>query len=565
MSFVQKITSVLIGLLILVGSLIGLFGYQMTYRQVEESVGIETVGCANITTGLVEPEAILRLAEGDRSGLAELEQRLNWTVEHKPLFKEVFLMSLDGTILAADQNLKSRGYEAGDAFYFNAQDRDMILQMKHSVYTKVYSYDGVKLLSGYGPIYKNHDPNQEIVGLMVINFDASIIGERTRDILLLPFIIGGGVLIAAVIFVYFFIHRMIRPLETLSRQVEQVAQGDLTVQTRILSSRDEIGNLTRNFAKMVGSLQQLITEVNDTSMQVASSSQELSASAQQTGKASEQTVEITLSLAEGAERQLQNLESGSAMLRDMSKRIGHIARHAESVSASAQQVSAASSQGGVAIESGVEQMATLETKIVHLSAVIEELGGYSKEVQSILDIMTDIAAETNLLALNASIEAARAGEYGSGFAVVASSVRKLAERSAASAQQIAELIAHIVGQVELTGNAMDETVRETKRSAELVRSAGSSFSEIQASAQFTAGAIADVSEGVRLLSDSSQKLVHSIDEIVRFAGDTAISAQNMSASSEEQLAAMQEVDASASLLSGLSEKLHTLIERFKVS
>ncbi|GJM81907.1 hypothetical protein HMSSN139_44030 [Paenibacillus sp. HMSSN-139] len=427
MSFSQKITSVLIGLLILVGSLIGLFGYQMTYRQVEKSVGIETVGCANITTGLVDPEAVARLTEGDRSGLAELEKRLNWTVEHKPLFKEVFLMSLDGTILAADQNLQSRGYKAGDAFYFSEQDRDMILQMKHSVYTKVYSFDGAKLLSGYGPIYKNHDPNQEIIGLMVINFDASIIGERTRDILLVPFIIGAGVLVAAVVFVYFFIHRMIRPLETLSNQVERVALGDLTVQAALLDSQDEIGKLTRNFAKMVDNLRQLIAEVNDTSMQVASSSQELSASAQQTGKASEQTVEITLSLAEGAERQLQNLESGSSMLRDMSERIGRISRHAEGVSASAQQVSAASVKGGQAIESGVEQMATMEAKIVRLSAIIEELGSHSKEVQSILDIMTDIAAETNLLALNASIEAARAGEYGSGFAVVASSVRKLAD------------------------------------------------------------------------------------------------------------------------------------------
>ncbi|GIP49718.1 Methyl-accepting chemotaxis protein McpB [compost metagenome] len=564
MSFAQKITSVLIGLLILIGSLIGLFGYQMTYRQVEKSVGIETVGCANITTGLVDPEAIAQLAEGDRTSLAELEKRLNWTVEHKPLFKEVFLMSLDGTILAADQNLQSRGYKAGDAFYFSAQDRDMILQMKHSVYTKVYSYDGVKLLSGYGPIYKNHDPNQEIVGLMVINFDASIIGERTRDILLLPFLIGGGVLLAAVIFVYFFIHRMIRPLETLSRHVEQVANGDLTVQTHLLSSQDEIGKLTRNFAMMVGSLRQLITEVNDTSMQVASSSQELSASAQQTGKASEQTVGITLSLAEGAELQQQNLESGSAMLRAMSEQIKHIARHAEGVSESAEQVSAASNHGGQAIELGVKQMATMEAQIVHLSAIIEELGTHSKEVQSILDIMTDIAAETNLLALNASIEAARAGEYGSGFAVVASSVRKLAERSAVSAQQIAELIAHIVRRVELTGEAMDVTVRETKRSSELVRSAGASFADIQTSAQYTAESIADVSEGVRHLSDHSQRLVQSIEEIVRFAGDTAISAQNMSAASEEQLAAMQEVDASASFLSGLSDKLHTLIERFKV-
>jgi methyl-accepting chemotaxis protein len=299
-------------------------------------------------------------------------------------------------------------------------------------------------------------------------------------------------------------------------------------------------------------------------MHVASSSEQLSASAQQIGKAGEHAAEITQSLADGSERQLTNLETGATMLHDMSERIGQIARHAEGVLASAQQVSDASNQGEQAIQSSVAQMSTMEAKIIHLSAIVEELGSRSKEVQSILDIMTDIAAETNLLALNASIEAARAGEYGSGFAVVASSVRKLAERSAASAQQISELITHIVGQVELTSSAMDETVRETKRGVELVSSAGASFSDIAASTEITAASIADISEAVRLLSNNSQRLVKSIDDIVKFAGQTAVSAQEMSSFSQQQLAAMEEVDASASFLSSLAERLHSMIERFKV-
>ncbi|WP_059051222.1 methyl-accepting chemotaxis protein [Paenibacillus senegalimassiliensis] len=564
MSFAQKIAYALIGLLVLVGSLIGLFSYQITYRQVEESAGVETVGCANITTGLFDSGDIERLVQGDTSGLAELETRLNWTVAHKPLFKESFLMSLDGTILAADENVKARGYQAGDTFYFSDKDREMIASMKHSVYTKVYEYDGAKLLSGYGPIYKNHDPKQEIVGLMVINFDASIISDRTRDILLLPFMIGAIVFVLAVLFVYFFIHRMIRPLEKLSKQVERVAQGDLTVQPLLIKSEDEVGRLTRSFAEMISSLRELITEVNDTSMQVASSSEQLSASAEQTGTASEHSVNISQALAQGAELQLQNLESGSMALHEMSSRIGHIAQHAVNVSGSAQQASSASDQGALAIRSSMQQMATMESKIVDLSSTIEELSSHSKEVQSILDIMTEIAAETNLLALNASIEAARAGEYGSGFAVVASSVRKLAERSTASAQQIAELVALIVQRMELAGVAMDETVHEVKRGSELVQRAGDSFGQIEEAAQSTAQAITDVSESVNLLAEGSDKLVASIDEIVRFANETVSSAQNMSASSQEQLASIQEVDASANLLSSLAEKLHELIERFKV-
>ncbi|MEF2967603.1 methyl-accepting chemotaxis protein [Paenibacillus sp. M1] len=564
MGFARKITLGIIGVLLLVSALIGFFSYQTAFRQVEEAVGIETVGCANITTGLVDPGVIEQLAQGDTSGLDALEERLNWTVAHKPLFKEVFILSLDGKILAADQNIKQRGYQAGDEFYFNPADRDMIIQMKHSVYTKIYTYDGTNLLTGYGPIYKDHDPTKEIVGLMAINFDASIIHERVWDILTLPFIIGGIVFLLAIMAVYLFIHRMIRPIEKLSRQVNLVAQGDLSVEPLSLSSKDEVGTLSRDFGNMTVSLRQLITEVNEMSMQVASSSQQLSASAEETGKASEQTVFITQELAAGAEKQLQNLEQSSAALQEMSAFISQIVDKADNVSEEARISAAAAKEGVSSIRLGMRQMNTIEGKIAALSSSIQQLGSHSKEIRNILDIITEIAAETNLLAINAAIEAARAGEQGSGFAVVASSVRKLAERSAASAQQIASLITFIIDQMDTTAETMEETSREVHLGAELVGNAGNSFEEIQQSTKNSAEAAGNVSETVRQLSANSKLLVEAMAQLVEVANSTVDGTQTMSAASQEQLAAMQEVDASAAFLSGLSEKLQSQIDRFKV-
>ncbi|WP_334073600.1 MULTISPECIES: methyl-accepting chemotaxis protein [Paenibacillus] len=564
MGFAKKITAGIIGLLLLVSALIGITSYQTAYRQVEEAVGVETVGCANITTGLVDPGVIERLKEGDSSGLAALEQRLNWTVEHKPLFKEVFILSLDGKILAADQNIKKRGYQAGDSFYFDASSRDMLMQHKHSVYTKIYNYDGVSLLTGYGPIFKDHDPTKEIVGLMAINFDASIINERVWDILGLPFAIGSGVFLLAIIIVYWFIHRMVRPLEQLSRQVNRVAQGDLTVAPVALSGKDEVGTLSRDIGNMTANLRQLIAEVNHTSVQVASASQELSASSEETGKASEQTVEVTQALADGAERQLRSLEQSSAALQEMSDSITLIADNADGVSRETRLSATAAKKGAVSIEQSVQQMNTIEEKIDTLASSIELLSGQSKEIQSILDIITEIAAETNLLAINAAIEAARAGEQGSGFAVVATSVRKLAERSAASAQQIAELISFIIKQMELTSSTMGETSREVKLGAELVDHAGESFQEIQRSTASAAEAVAHVRDTVHQLSAKSRQLVEAMEQLVGIANNTVEGSLTMSAASEQQLAAMEEVDASASFLSNLSEKLHTLIDRFKI-
>ncbi|GGG02410.1 methyl-accepting chemotaxis protein [Paenibacillus aceti] len=564
MGFAKKITLAIIALLGLVCAITGAFGYRTTYRQVEKSVGVETVGCANITTGLVDPAVIKLLALGDASKLSEVEQQLNWTVDHKPLFKEAFILSLDGNILATDQHLKQRGYAAGDAFYFSPADRDMIQEMKHSVYTKVYTYDGEKLLTGYGPIFEDNDPGKAIVGLMTINFDASIIHERTWEIIALPFAAGAVVFLIAALVVYFFIHRLIRPLEELSLQVNQIANGDLTITPMVLNSKDEVGKLSRDFGNMVTSLRNLITEVSSTSMQVASSSQQLSASAEQTGKASEQTVNITQELAEGAERQLHNLEQGSDRLHSMSASTKQIATVMGHVSETAESSSAAAGQGVEAIKQSVQQMNKMENKIHELSANITELAGHSKEIQSILEIITAIAEESNLLAINAAIEAARAGEYGSGFAVVANSVGKLADRSAESVKQIATLVNFIITQMEVTGKTMVETAREVEVSTALVRSAGATFGQIDTEANSTATAINSISEAVKDLSCQTELLVRSLEDIVEVANSNVDGAQMMSAASQEQLAAMEEVDASASFLANLSDKLHNLIEKFKI-
>lgn len=564
MGLARKITLSIISLLLVIGAVIGVFSYQTAYRQIQKSVGIEVLGCANITTGLVDPRMIEQLLRGDLSVLPLVEEQLNWTVDHKSLFKEAFILSLDGKILAADKYLQERGYSAGDSFYLAKMDQDMIRDMKHSVYSDVYTYDGVELLSGYAPIYLNHDPAGPIVGLMTINFDASIIHERTWEIITLPFAIGAAVFLLGAVCVYFFIHRIMRPIEQLSMQVNKVASGDLSVQPPVIRSQDEVAQLARDFGNMTQSLRQLIAEVNETSMHVAASSQQLSASADQTGKASEQAADITEKLTEGTEQQLQSLADSSAVIKNMSAAITEISRRAEAVALSAQQSSKASQQGRQSVQLSMGQMKVMEQKIQHLSTIIQELGSHSKEIQSILDMMTEISTETNLLALNAAIEAARAGEQGRGFAVVAASIRKLAERSVESANQITGLITHIVRQMELSGISMDEALEEMLHSNELVRMAGQSFTEIESSAAYTAEAIEGVALNVKELSDRSVHLVGSIDDIVAVANHNVERAQTMSAASEEQLAAMEEVGASASFLSSLSEKLHTMIERFKI-
>ncbi|WP_379130131.1 methyl-accepting chemotaxis protein [Paenibacillus sp. sgz500958] len=564
MKLATKLAWMMLSVLLLVGSSIGFFGYRTAHNQVDEAAGIELVGCANITTGLVNPADITALAAGDTSKLAEIEKQIGWIKEHKPIFKEAFILSLDGKILAADKSFQERGYKAGDTFYFNEEDKNMINTMKHSTYSKIYTYKGTSLKTGYGPIYQDHDPSKPIIALMAINFDGPLIQERTMDIIIQPFIIGSSILIIAIIIAYLLIRRMVSPLSKLTDSVNLVAQGDLTHDPILFNSKDEIGTLARDFNDMTKSLRNLITEVNDTSIQVASSSQELSASAQETNRAGEHSVNITIELADGSQTQLRNLEGSYQAVQSMSRFISEIADNADSAMNHAATNTDKARTGRESMDSTTTQMEVVSESITDLSGIIDALSSHSKEIESIVGTIAGIAEETNLLSLNAAIEAARAGEEGRGFAVVANSVRKLADRSAKSAAQIGELVSLIVGQMDKAGETMKVSTQEMSHGKEMIIAAGRSFAEIENSVTDMAAQSQQISATVRQLSDISSGLVKSIQNIVSVSNQTAAGAESLSASSQEQLAAMEEVEASATFLSSLADKLHTLVDQFKV-
>lgn len=564
MKLATKLTWMMLIMFFLVGSSIGYFGYRTAYHQVDEAAGIELVGCANITTGLIDPADISALVSGDNSKLTAIEDRIGWIVAHKPIFKEAFIISLDGKILAADANLKQRGYKAGDSFYFTDEDKEMITTMKHSAYSKVYTYEGTTLKTGYGPIYQDHDPTKPIVALMAINFDGSLIQERTQDIIVRPFIIGGSIFMVAILIVYLLIRHMVSPLTKLSASVNTIANGDLTHEPLLFKSKDEIGTLARDFNDMTMNLRSLITQVNDTSILVASSSQELSASAQATNRAGAHSVNVTIELADGAHTQLQNLEGSYKAVQDISRFISDIAGNADIARNKAVDNVQKARLGRESMDSTTSQMAVVSESIGDLSSVINTLGSHSKEIENIVGTIASIAEETNLLSLNAAIEAARAGKEGRGFVVVANAVRKLAERSATSATQISELISLIIAQMGKAGQTMKRSTDEMLQGKKLIISAGRSFSEIEASVSDMSFQNEQISATVRELALISGGLVEAIQNTVLVSNHTAEGAKSLTASSAQQLAAMQEVESSAELLSSLAEKLQVLVENFKI-
>ncbi|TBL70775.1 methyl-accepting chemotaxis protein [Paenibacillus thalictri] len=362
-----------------------------------------------------------------------------------------------------------------------------------------------------------------------------------------------------------FVPRIIsRPIVTMARSAKRIAAGDLTAERIDVKNRDEIGDLAVSFNEMTAQLRSLIREVQTGAKHVAASSEELNAGTEQISKATEQITFTMEEVAAGTERQARNVDESAKSIGEMSSGIRQIARNAESANSAAMDASELAAEGNQTIRMNVKQMNSIQDTVERLAEAVEGLSRRSQEIGRIVDTITGIAQTTNLLALNASIEAARVGEHGSGFAVVAREVRKLAEQTADSAKEIALIITDIQAE---TGHAVQYMKAGTKEVAEgivAVRIAGEAFDRIQRSVNEVAGQIQEVSAASQQLSASSEQVVHSIGVIADVAETTSAGTQHVSTAVEEQLASMQEITNSAATLSVLSEQLQTMIVRFRV-
>lgn len=378
-------------------------------------------------------------------------------------------------------------------------------------------------------------------------------------------IIMGVTLVIAIIIIIIMNRTIARPLVLVSRQLKEIAEGegDLTRELTV-RSRDEVGDLANSFNRMLQNLRSLIHQVGLNAEQVAASAEELTASSEQTSKATEQIASTIHEMAEGSKQQVHSVENSSRIARESLIGIQQIAANTQSVTSIAVQTSEMAVDGNRLLHAAESQMTTINQTFTGLSKVIRSLGERSQEIGQISEVITGIAGQTNLLALNAAIEAARAGEHGRGFAVVADEVRKLAEQCSLSAQQISELIATIQRETGAAVESMEKGTQEVADGIQGVNAAGQSFKQIQQSIEEVTTQIQEVSAAAQQMFAGTEQIVHAISVIEEVAKEAASGTENVSAAAEEQMASMEEISSSAATLSNMAEELQLLIGRFKV-
>ena len=359
--------------------------------------------------------------------------------------------------------------------------------------------------------------------------------------------------------------RMItRPLSEVVAGMGEMAKGNLSAAPPLVRSRDEIGQVAQAVGVMQANLRTLLKQFAQSAENMAAASEELTASASQSAQAANQVAASIAQVAQGSEKQLTAVDNTAAVVQQMSAGIQQVASNAGNVSEVADKTSQAGHDGESAIEQVITQMDSIGQGTAQVGDAIGKLSASSKQIGEIVGVISAIAAQTNLLALNAAIEAARAGEQGRGFAVVADEVRKLAEQSGDAAKQISSLIDENRQNIELAVVAMQSGNVEVKRGIEIVGSAGDAFTKIAALVQEVSVEVREISAAVEEMASGSEQMVGSMKDIERVSKSTAGETQTVSAATQEQSASMHEIATASQNLAKMAEGLQVAIAGFRL-
>lgn len=423
-----------------------------------------------------------------------------------------------------------------------------------------YKYkENGKTNTKYASIYKLPVVNWAVVSTLYYDEIQSEV-----NLIILLIVIASTIAIAVgTVIIFLFTQKINRNIRKLLDSMQHARTGELGSLSKV-SSKDEIGILSQYFDETLVDLGKLVHNIQEVSGLLTVSSQSLAATSEEVSASADEVAKTVEDIAKGAQDQAADAEKSSVIATELSHKFDQLNVFTTNMIDSAKQTEKA-------YDSGIQSVNDLSLRNKEsiqanegIESVIHQLNDRTIEIGTILNAISAISEQTNLLALNASIEAARAGEHGRGFAVVAEEIRKLAEQSATSAEQVRA----IVGNIQQDGAASVKSMAVLKeishKQNQAVTDVIKSFETIKESYNVISNDIQSIGAAVTGVNHDKELIVSSIENISAVSEETAAASEEVTASMEQQTFAVEEVSKAAQELNAISIQLSQEISKFKI-
>jgi methyl-accepting chemotaxis protein len=576
----KKLANRLIAIAIVIFiAMLGINTFLMFYNSkesVQASIGEQTITAAENMLNYMDIEKYEELVENPEENDAywELREELNELrgkagvlyayTYFVPEEGEKVSFLVDGMPTDNRENAASLGKKSEATTYEHLkQARD-----EGGYYTDVLASDYGEFVSGFVPM-KNKDG--EVIGFLGVDIDASYMKEITGDIAkeVLPGMVGIFVLIilAALGLMFYYINSSLKPLDHLIKASEQLAEGDLkgakaTVSAIQLKSDNEVMAFTKAFSHTIDSLSgtfQVIHEKTDNLGQVV---KDIDDASEQVGNSSMEIAESMNEIAASSEQQKGSNDEVMLAMNEMAVGIQRLADTTSIMAESSNDMTLLVESSAKNSEEVVNQIQNVESSVVRTSEHVQKMGEKFTTISDMVGVITNIADQTNLLALNAAIEAARAGEAGKGFAVVADEVRKLAELSRGSADEIHQQLQIFMQIADRALKEMDMSTAEVKAGSVAVASIGEKLTGVLRAVEQVNEQIQDDSAVIEQMSASAQQILASTEQMNHLVTNTMQRTQNVASSTTVQVEMVERLNTVVKHLEDTSREVVKEIEKF---
>lgn len=464
--------------------------------------------------------------------------------------------------LFIDKNLKATAHSEKSRIGITLDDvgsKTAILQGKSYTSTYFYEKDKVNVYDVIVPIKIDN----EVIGAIDIGLSMKNTEEAIRNAVITASIISVTSFIIISLILILISNSVIKPLNTLVVSSKHVANKEMYHEIDV-RRKDEIGVLALSFKDMVSNLKDVIYSIQTKSSQTNDMSTHLASASNQLSLASSEVTSAIQHVSEGATSQANELVEIAEHMSSLAEEIDGIQKKMDIVKLNVDGAEEKANAGKENIDGILASFNDLSSAFKVVNEKVTTLAQSVSQIGTITEAINGISTQTNLLALNAAIEAARAGEMGKGFAVVAEEVRKLAEQSRMSTDQIKELVGSISNETDDVINTSQEVEELLDNQLNAVELTTDSFREILGSVSNIIPLIDETYNYLNNTLDSKNLVIDKITSVSSVAQEMSASSEEISASSEEMLASSQDVSNYANQLNKISLELNNQVNQFKM-